>query len=53
MTSDLTATMLVTALTVEEWRRRPSVTTLESVAVPVQELPFPTITVCQQKKEVT
>ena len=35
-----------------EWRTNPIITTIESAALPVSKIPFPTVTVCPIKAEV-
>lgn len=39
-------------ISLRDWGDRPDVTTVESVTRPVEELKFPTVTVCPSKKQV-
>ena len=48
----LGTTALAFALMLQDWGERPSITTLESVSVPVREMPFPSVTVCLKDQPV-
>ncbi len=44
--------MYLVILSFNDWKTNPTVTTIDSAAFPIEELPFPSVTVCQEDQGI-